>query len=109
MGQNFGYGNGGEIQGGISGLQSGNAAIIGGVVYRGNKIPGLCGRYFFGMHDPGTVRSLIQMNGARVGGITNHDTLNVPGKLTSFGEDGEGELYVASIDGNVIYKIIAGP
>jgi hypothetical protein len=108
-GHNFGYGNGGEIQGGISGLQGSNAAMIGGVVYRGNKIAGLCGRYFFGLHDPGIVRSLVQTNGARVGGITNHATLNVPGKLTSFGEDGEGELYVSSMDMNVIYKIVEGP
>ena len=93
MGRDFGYRTTtGEIQDGISGVQGGGAAIIGGYVYRGNKIPGLCGRYIYGMHDPGTVRSLVQENGMRVGDITNHGTLTVPGKLTSFGEDGEGEL-----------------
>jgi hypothetical protein len=108
-GKNFGYGNAGEIAGGISGLQSGSAALIGGFVYRGNAIPGLCGRYLFGMHDPGTVRSLIQQNGQMMGGIVNIPSLNVANKLSSFGEDGMGELYLASMGDNVIYKIIAGP
>jgi glucose/arabinose dehydrogenase len=108
-GTNFGYSASNEIDDGISGFQGGSAALIGGFVYRGNAIPGLCGRYFFGMHDPGTVRSMIQQGGNRMGGITNHGTLSVPNKLSSFGEDGEGELYVASMGDNVIYKIIAGP
>jgi Glucose / Sorbosone dehydrogenase len=108
-GKDFGYGDGGEIAGGISDLQTGSAALIGGFVYRGNAIPGLCGRYLFGMHDPGTVRSMIQQNGQRVGGIVNIATLSVPNKLSSFGQDGVGELYVASMGDNVIYKIIAGP
>jgi glucose/arabinose dehydrogenase len=60
---NFGYSGNGEIGGGISGFQDGSAAIIGGVVYRGSKIPALCGRYFFGMHSNGAIRSFIQQNG----------------------------------------------
>jgi hypothetical protein len=108
-GKNFGYSANNEIGGGISDFQGGDAAVIGGYVYRGNAIPGLCGRYIFGKHDPGLVKSMIQMNGARVGNVANHTTLTVPNKLSSFGEDGEGELYMASMGDNVIYKIIAGP
>jgi hypothetical protein len=104
--RNFGW-TGGEIQGGVSGLQGGLAAIIGGVVYRGNKIPGLCGRYFFGMHTGGVVRSMIVQGGARVGGITNHAELKLPtGNIASFGEDGEGEIWMAGMNGS-IYKIEA--
>jgi hypothetical protein len=108
-GHDFGYGGGGEIAGGITGLQPTNAAMIGGFIYRGNAIAGLCGRYIFGMHDPGIVRSLVQQNGQMVGGIVNIPSLNVANKLSSFGQDGMGELYVASMGDNVIYKIIAGP
>ena len=52
---------------------------------------------------------MIQQNGQLQGNIVDHGTLSVPGKLSSFGEDGQGELYLASMEGNVIYKIIAGP
>jgi glucose/arabinose dehydrogenase len=104
---NFGYSGNGEIADGISGFQSGNAAIIGGVVYRGNKIPGLCGRYFFGMHANGAVKSFVVSNGQRVGGIVDHGTLSVPGQLSSFGEDGEGEIWMSSRSNNAIYKIEA--
>jgi hypothetical protein len=85
---------------------NGGAAIIGGYVYRGNKIPGLCGRYFYGQYQGGTVKSFIVKNGQRMGDAVTHNMLSVPGDLTSFGEDGEGELYVASMN-NSIYKIIA--
>jgi hypothetical protein len=107
--KNFGYGGGGEIQGGISGFQGGNAALIGGVVYRGNKIKGLCGRYFFGMHSNGAIKSLVQMGGMRVGAVADHATLTVPGQLSSFGEDGEGEIWMSSRSQNAIFKIEAGP
>jgi hypothetical protein len=105
-GVNFGYGTGGT-SGGISGQQPGSAALIGGVVYRGKKINGLCGRYFYGMHAGGGVRSIIQENGMRMGGITNHPELTVPGNISSFGEDGEGEIWMSSMNGNAIYKIEA--
>jgi glucose/arabinose dehydrogenase len=103
---NFGW-TGGEVPGGISGLQGGGAAIIGGVVYRGNKIPGLCGRYFFAMHSSGQVRSLIQQGGTRMGGIVTHGELTVPGRISSFGEDGEGEIWMSSMQQNAIFKIEA--
>jgi hypothetical protein len=105
-GTNFGYGTGGT-SGGISGQQPGSAALIGGVVYRGTKIKGLCGRYFYGMHAGGGIRSLIQAGGTRMGGITNHPELTVPGNVSSFGEDGEGEIWMSSMNGNAIYKIEA--
>jgi len=85
---------------------SGGGAIIGGYVYRGNKIPGLCGRYFYGQYQGGAVKSFVVKNGQRMGDAVSHNLLSVPGDLTSFGEDGEGELYVASMS-NTIYKIIA--
>ena len=102
----FGW-TGGEVPGGISGYQGGGAAIIGGVVYRGKKIDGLCGRYFFAMHSTGQVRSLIQQGGQRVGGLVTHGDLTVPGRISSFGEDGEGEIWMSSMNQNAIFKIEA--
>jgi glucose/arabinose dehydrogenase len=106
MGEDYGYrdNNGSpDINDGVLRDDNG-AAIIGGFVYRGNKIPGLCGRYFYGNHQGGTVKSIVVVNGERVGEPVTHDSLTVPGNITSFGEDGEGELYMASMN-NAIYKI----
>ena len=102
-GRNFGW-TGGEIQGGTSGMQTGMAALIGGVVYRGNKIPGLCGRYFFGMHTGGVIRSMVVRNGQRVGDPMTHPELKLPGNISSFGEDGEGEIWMSAMNGS-IFKI----
>ena len=85
------------INGGRDG--SGNA-IIGGVVYRGTKIKDLCGRYFFGQHDSGVVKSLIQSGGTRMGEVVTHTTLG-SGGLASFGEDGAGEIYISTLGGQV--------
>jgi len=102
---NFGYGGGGEIQGGISGFQGGAAALIGGVVYRGTKIKGLCGRYFFGMHSTGAIKSIVQVGGK--GTVASHPELTVPGQISSFGEDGEGEIWMSSRSSNTIFRIEA--
>ena len=87
------------------GRDSSGNAIIGGVVYRGNKIAGLCGRYFFGQHNTGLVKSLIQSGGMRTGEVASHATLN-SGGLSSFGEDGEGEMYISTL-GGAVFKVEA--
>jgi glucose/arabinose dehydrogenase len=106
MGVDYGYRNNNgqpDVNDGIL-RDSAGAAIIGGYVYRGSKIPGLCGRYFYGNHQGGTVKSFVVQNGQRAGEPVSHPGLTVPGNITSFGEDGEGELYMASMNNN-IYKI----
>ncbi len=108
-GKDFGYRNNNgnpDINEGLL-RDSNGAAIIGGFVYRGNKIPGLCGRYFYGNHQGGVVKSIVVQNGQRMGDPVTHTSLSVPGNITSFGEDGEGELYMASLNNNAIYKIEA--
>ncbi len=110
MGTDFGYrdNNGNpDVNDGVQ-REGGGGAIIGGFVYRGNKIPGLCGRYIYGTYQGGAVKSIVVKDGQKVGNSTTIGTLTVPGDLTSFGEDGEGELYMASFN-NAIYKIVAGP
>jgi glucose/arabinose dehydrogenase len=90
------------INGGRDG--SGNA-IIGGVIYRGSKIPALCGRYFYGLHNTGLVKSLVQSGGQRMGDVVSHASLN-SGGLSSFGEDGAGEVYISTL-GGAVFRIEA--
>ncbi|MBI1844318.1 MAG: PQQ-dependent sugar dehydrogenase [Actinobacteria bacterium] len=75
-------------------------AVTGGIVYRGNRIAGLGGRYVFG--DLNTAR-LWALDPGDVPEMERHD-LGVgvaEGTLVSFGEDAAGELYVVSIGGPI--------
>jgi glucose/arabinose dehydrogenase len=78
----------------------GQKAIIGGYVYRGAKIPGLCGRYFYADHIMGFVHSFVVTDG-KVTDERNHPELATGGQVVSFGEDGAGELYIVRINGLV--------
>lgn len=76
-------------------------SITGGYVYRGSAVPSARGRYFYGDYCQGTIWSL-----RLVGGIARQirpEPFTVT-KLTSFGEDGAGELYAVSGDG-VLYRL----
>jgi len=92
------------------------ASITGGYVYRGKKIPELCGTYIYGDF----VSQAIW--GLRYEGKTviNHKTLFSPRSIfrlaidyfdddglliSTFGEDEEGELYVAAYQSGRIYRI----
>jgi hypothetical protein len=104
-GKNYGYSGGsGSIQGGLTGKE-GNKALTGGMVYRGTKITGLCGRYFYASWPDGGIKSLVTKDGKMVGGAVAHGGLGTGG-LASFGEDGAGELYYAT-QGGEVYKIEA--
>jgi glucose/arabinose dehydrogenase len=81
--------------------QAGNCAVTGGYVYRGRAIAGLRGFYLFGDFCRGEVHAL---RADRPGDATPLG-LHVP-SLASFGEDGEGELYVLSLQGDVS-KVVA--
>src|SRR5438094_2036650 len=75
----------------------GACSITGGYVYRGASVPGAQGRYFYGDYCSGTIWSFKAGNGRL-------SAPRVEGKiasLSSFGEDGNGELYATSLDGTV--------
>ena len=101
--KDFGY-RGGGIKGGLTGTEGGKA-IIGGLVYRGTAIPGLCGRYFWAGWDGGAIKSVPVKDGKFNGTPTSHGALGTGG-IASFGEDGAGELYYSTMSGEV-YKIEA--
>ena len=74
----------------------GCAAVIGGYVYRGERIPALRGRYVYGDFCSGAVWSLDPADP----GVVRHE-LDLGTTLASFGEDEAGELYLVSRTGSV--------
>jgi glucose/arabinose dehydrogenase len=75
----------------------GACSITGGYVYRGSAVPSAQGRYFYGDFCSGTIWSFKAGNGRL-------SAPRVEGKiasLSSFGEDGNGELYATSLGGTV--------
>jgi len=86
------------------GHSGGDCSVTGGYVYRGTQNPSLVGRYFFGEYCTGWVRSFKMQSGAATD-VQDHtaDFGSLP-NLTSFGEDGRGELYITLQTGQV-YRI----
>jgi glucose/arabinose dehydrogenase len=77
----------------------GSCAVTGGFVYRGSAIAGLAGRYVFSDYCSGDIVALDP------GNPTDDPVIEDAGfELTSFGEDVDGELYVAV--GDDIYKLV---
>ncbi|MAT90538.1 MAG: hypothetical protein CMC35_07575 [Flavobacteriaceae bacterium] len=73
---------------------SGNQAITGGYVYRGDDNPAMQGLYFF-----------ADLTGGFIGTVNDSGTLTeydgFPGFWVSFGEDVENELYIVDLNGGV--------
>jgi glucose/arabinose dehydrogenase len=86
------------------GREGGACTVIGGYVYRGRRIPGLRGAYLYGDYCAGWVRA-ARVSGGRVADQRDLGT-DVPG-LSSFGVDGDGELYAMSLSGPV-YRLVPG-
>jgi glucose/arabinose dehydrogenase len=82
--------------------------VIGGYVYRGRQIPDLRGTYVFGdylarkifilNYDGTTVSNFQEITSQLFPTASGNITLN---SLSSFGEDANGELYIADLNGNV--------
>jgi glucose/arabinose dehydrogenase len=88
-------------------------SITGGYVYRGASIPNLRGTYLYADYQSSRFFSLRMQNGSVAQAQTEiTDNINPGGGvsgidgITSFGEDGAGNLYVLSYDGSV-YRIDA--
>ncbi len=89
-------------------------SITGGVVYRGEALPGLDGHYFYGDYCAGWIRSVLVAPDAELGGparpaVAAAREWFAPGtvpNLTSFGVDAAGELYVLSASGSV-FRVVA--
>ena len=76
-------------------------AIVGGYVYRGLAIPRLAGTYLYGDNCRSNVEGVRQ----RDGHVTAQRDLGITvDGLTTFGEDGTGEIYLAA-RGGTIYRL----
>lgn len=74
-------------------------SITGGYVYRGAAYTNMQGKYFFADYCNSRI-GYVSNNGGPVT-FTNSFT----GNFTSFGEDINGELYIAGVSNGIIYKI----
>ena len=86
--------------------ENSTCAIIGGSVYRGQKIPEIKGQYFYSDYCNSWLRSF----GFADGKVTDQHEWPIGklGSITSFGEDAQGELYMCTSSGRV-YRIIKSP
>ncbi len=78
----------------------GSCSITGGYVYTGATYPSLQGKYLFSDYCNPKI-GIIASNGS-----VTYSTNFTGNNFTTFGEDKNGELYVASINNGIIYKII---
>jgi glucose/arabinose dehydrogenase len=77
-------------------------SITGGYRYRGARFPRLRGSYFYGDYCSGRIWGAAQANGA----WTSRVMLSTSLAISTFGEDANGELYLADIDGGVLYQVV---
>jgi glucose/arabinose dehydrogenase len=82
-----------------------NCAVVGGYVYRAQTAPGLAGTYIFGDLCTGGV---FAARGDPAPGWTRVELGFQPIKISSFGEDAAGDVYVVDLQGGAIYKIMDG-
>jgi glucose/arabinose dehydrogenase len=80
-------------------------SVTGGYVYRGDAIPALTGWYLFSDYCSGT---LFGIPSDVEGVVAPLALLETGAAVSSFGEDADGELYLADLDGGAIYRIVAG-
>jgi glucose/arabinose dehydrogenase len=83
---------------------SDGCAVTSGYVYRGAAIPFLQGKYFYADYCLGWVRSFRMEGGVAVDQI-DWPELRPEGRVTSFGEDAAGELYLLTEQGGV-FKVV---
>jgi glucose/arabinose dehydrogenase len=77
-------------------------SVSGGYVYRGSSVPGMQGVYLLGDYCSGKIWGL-QKNGSA---WVYTELMNSAHKISSFGEDEAGEIYLADRNVGRIYQII---
>ncbi|NGO68839.1 PQQ-dependent sugar dehydrogenase [Streptomyces boncukensis] len=80
------------------GRTGGGCSVTGGYVYRGAALAELTGQYVYSDYCDGTIRSLEMDNGQ----VTGRHSLGVSGgNVAAFAQDGDKELYVLALRGDV--------
>ena len=75
-------------------------SITGGFVYRGSGVRALAGRYLYSDYCSGWIRSL-SLEGGQATDRQEWPALSPGTGVSSFAEDGRGELYVMTLGGNL--------
>lgn len=88
----------------VSHGDAGTCSITGGYVYRGRAIPELDGVYFYSDYCGGYLRSFAWDGAAATDQRDWTEEIGTVGRITSFGTDGFGEMYVTA--GESVYKIV---
>ncbi len=79
-------------------------SVTGGYVYRGTRYPNLQRRYIYADYCSGRFWALTSDG---QGGWTNANLLNTSDfNIVSFGEDQNGELFVAGLTSGIIYRVV---
>jgi len=73
-------------------------AVIGGYIYRGQKLSGLQGTYIFSNFSPGIIHSLVQ---AQDGTLQRQTLAETTLSIASFAEDTDGELFIVDLSGKI--------
>lgn len=79
-------------------------SVTGGFVYRGVSVPALVGLYLYADYVSGRVWGL-RYDGARV--TEQRELLRTSYRISTFGQDDEGELYLADHAGGRIFRIVS--
>jgi glucose/arabinose dehydrogenase len=82
-----------------------NCAVMGGYVYRGQTVPALMGSYLFGDLCTGGVFTLLSTADS---GWKRVELGFQPIKISSFGEDASGDVYVVDMQAGAVYRIVDG-
>ncbi len=78
-------------------------SVTGGYVYRGTDLPELFGLYLFGDFASSRIWALSESS---PNVWVRKELIKAEFLISSFGEDEQGEIYVADHDGGVVYKIV---
>ena len=82
-----------------------NCAVMGGYVYRGPTATAFTGHYLFGDLCTGGVFTMVKDG---QGGWSRIELGFSPIKIDSFAEDPSGDVYVADMQGGILYRIADG-
>ena len=77
-------------------------SLTGGYRYRGAKFPRMQGYYIYGDYCTGTISAAIQQGST----WTTRPLINTTFPISTFGEDFNGEVYVANYGSGAIYQIV---
>jgi putative heme-binding domain-containing protein len=81
-------------------------SITGGFVYRGNRLPGLKGRYLYGDYVSGKMWGLLA-DAAPLSSPVEISNTNI--QIIAFGEDRDGDLLILDYVNGTIHRLIPNP